>query len=719
METEITLNDLFKSLNNMKGNKSPGPDGYTPEFYKYFWGELHPYLFRSLQYAKTISKKLSVTQRQGVLTCLPKGDKPREFLKNWRPISLLNVDYKILSSAIANKIKPALSQLISEDQKGYVKGRYIGECTRLVNDLLDETERRMIPGLLLLVDFEKAFDSIERGFIEKVLTFLGFGKNIIEWIKILYTDNSSCILNNGHCTEYFDITRGVRQGDPPSGYIFIICLEILNAAINYHTSITGIMIDNSEYLTSQYADDSTIALDGSPDSLENCLNVFNQFGQCSGLRINEDKTEAIWIGSKLHSNEILLPEKKLKWNQTGTFTVLGIKFDLTKTDKTANNFNTYREKITNLLHHWTFRKLTILGKIAVLKSLALPMVVHLLMVLPETDAFVKEIQEIFFRFVWDRGRDKVKRNLMYMSYEKGGLKVPNVKLFANSLKYIWIKKILDNENKSKWKLLIQQRLESFGGNLLWCYDSIELINISNKLNPFWKTVVKAWAALKINSDQPQTKVDVLQKTIWHNSNIKIGNRTVFYKTWHLAGISFINDLVDDDGKFYTHDRFVAKYNIRCNFLQHYAVIHSIPNTWKNIINETNEEMRNEEPKYITILKGLRKPTKYFYNELLETINQVQSKYKQDWENSLENDLDWVYHHQLPFKATIETKLQSFQFNIIHRCLVTNSKLWYFKLRDNNRCSFCNLCKERLNICFGNARCLEGYGYNLRTGSLML
>ena len=110
-------------------------------------------------------------------------------------------------------------------------------------------------------------------------------------------------------------------------------------------------------------------------------------------------------------------------------------------------------------------------------------------------------------------------------------------------------------------------------------------------------------------------------------------------------------------------------------------------------------MRNEEPKYITILKGLRKPTKYFYNELLETINQVQSKYKQDWENSLENDLDWVYHHQLPFKATIETKLQSFQFNIIHRCLVTNSKLWYFKLRDNNRCSFCNLCKETIEHLF--------------------
>lgn len=122
--------------------------------------------------------KLSITQRQGLITCIPKGDKPTEFLKYWRPITLLNVIYKLASGCIAERIKSVLDKLISKDQTGFLSGRYIGENTRLIYDILHLTENLNIPGLLLIVDFKKAFDLISWKFIMNVLDFFNFGDSI-------------------------------------------------------------------------------------------------------------------------------------------------------------------------------------------------------------------------------------------------------------------------------------------------------------------------------------------------------------------------------------------------------------------------------------------------------------------------------------------------------------------------------------------------------------
>jgi hypothetical protein len=114
-------------------------------------------------------------------------------MKNWRPISLLNTVYKLASSCIAERIKPVLPILISNDQTGFIPGRYIGENTRLIYDVLHFTEEQDIPGILLLIDFEKAFDSISWVFIESVLDFFNFGFSIKLWVTTLYTNITSAV----------------------------------------------------------------------------------------------------------------------------------------------------------------------------------------------------------------------------------------------------------------------------------------------------------------------------------------------------------------------------------------------------------------------------------------------------------------------------------------------------------------------------------------------
>jgi len=124
-----------------------------------FWKKIGAFVVRSLNEAFNCGN-LSITQTQGIITCIPKGDKSRLFIQNWRPITLLNTVYKIASGVIANRFKLFMDKLIHNDQTGFIKGRYIGENTRLIYDILHYTEENEIPGLLLLIDFEKAFDSL-------------------------------------------------------------------------------------------------------------------------------------------------------------------------------------------------------------------------------------------------------------------------------------------------------------------------------------------------------------------------------------------------------------------------------------------------------------------------------------------------------------------------------------------------------------------------------
>ena len=151
----------------MKNDKSPGLDGFTVEFFKLFWADIRVIVLRSLNYAYRIGN-LSVTQKLGIITCLPKPNKNRHFLKNWRPISLLNVVYKLASSVIANRIKTVLDSLIHGYQNGLISGRFIGENVKHIHDILFETKNQNLPGFILSVDFEKAFDTVSWKFIENI-----------------------------------------------------------------------------------------------------------------------------------------------------------------------------------------------------------------------------------------------------------------------------------------------------------------------------------------------------------------------------------------------------------------------------------------------------------------------------------------------------------------------------------------------------------------------
>ena len=313
LEKDLTLEELKHALASFADKKSPGEDGFTKEFYQTFFDLIGKDLLNS--YNDSFHKgSLSITQKRASITLIPKGDINLTDLKNWRPISLLNVDYKLLTKVLAMRIKVELilPKLIHTDQTGFISGRYIGQNIRLLSDIMEFSDSKTFQGIFLFVDFEKAFDTLEWSFILKTLEAFNFGDNFRKWVSVLYNNVQSSVMNGGFMTNYFEISRGIRQGCPLSPSLFILAVELLALKIRQNPNCGGIQLPNDqEVKISQFADDTTI-ITSNVDSLKSHLQVIDCFGTVSGLKLNKKKTKAMWLGTMKHSRSKILEFKSTK-----------------------------------------------------------------------------------------------------------------------------------------------------------------------------------------------------------------------------------------------------------------------------------------------------------------------------------------------------------------------------------------------------------------------
>ena len=284
LEGLLLIQEATNYMKKCRADASPGSSGFTGAFYKLFWRNLKVFIVNSLNFAYETGN-LSISQKLGIVILLPKPNKDKMQLSNWRPITLLNHIYKILSGALAERLKPVLPKIVHSDQKGFVSGRYIGECIRNTYDIMEYAKSKNKAALLLLIDFEKAFDSISHSFIIKALHFFGFGFSFIKWINVILNDLSSCINHCGNISDRFKVGRSCRQGDPLSRYLFILCVEILALKIRKEDSVKGFKMGNFEKKLDFYADDLTAYLDGSESSLKNIIHILDEFKLISGLKL--------------------------------------------------------------------------------------------------------------------------------------------------------------------------------------------------------------------------------------------------------------------------------------------------------------------------------------------------------------------------------------------------------------------------------------------------
>ena len=362
VEHPVTTEECKEILKTFNSNKTPGCDEFTKEFYETFFDIIGEDLMNSYNAAFNIGE-LSISQRRGVITLIPKDDEYLLTLENWRPITILNMDYKIIAKVIATRIETLLPVLIHEDRTGFVKDRFFGENVRLIQDVMDYLNNCNSTGIMVAIDFKKAFDSLEWLFIKLSMIKFNFGDNIIRWVSIFYQNIQTAVLNNGFMTNFFQVNRGVRQGCPLSPYLFILCAEILAHKITGEENIKGIEILNKEIKLAQFADDTTLFCTDIL-SVNNALILLQKFGKISGLCLNERKTKAVWLGKDKNRKA-----KPLNLNWTDDpIRILGTFHSYNKQKNLKKNFTIKVQKIQTVLDMWRSRDLTVFWKSSYNKS---------------------------------------------------------------------------------------------------------------------------------------------------------------------------------------------------------------------------------------------------------------------------------------------------------------------------------------------------------------
>ena len=526
----FTMEECYNVVQNMNGEASPGIDGLGAAFYKTFWVKIKHLVLNSLNYAFS-NQCLSCSQKRNVVVLIPKSSvNSRQRIHNFRPISLTCTDYKIGASILAKRLQKVITKLVHTDQTGYIKGRGIFQNIRLIEDIIWYTDKEKIEAVLLSLDYSKAFDCISKSYIQNILAKFGFGPDFQNCFSVFNKDSKSCVLNCGWMTNWFPLGRGLRQGCPLSGLLFVLGIEILSCKIRQCNNIIGIQLplEARQVKITQYADDSTFML-SDEQSVENVIKIVTNFSQISGLKLNENKSQALWLGPwKTRRDKPF----GLQWNTYPNccIKILGVVFHSNKSaSECIENWVKRIENIENIVKSWNKRKITVIGRVTIVKSLMISQIVHLLMVVTVPEWVKTEINTLIFKFLWGgykEGIEKVKRKILIQDFSEGGIKMIDINSFQKKLVMSWVDRLqqvyqIDQKCRPNWSVIPMWILEKFGPEQI-----IFKLNATLKCLPTIYDIIKPcpsfWTLLiKLIYDRPEVKDVTNNDIIWCNDKIII------------------------------------------------------------------------------------------------------------------------------------------------------------------------------------------------------
>ena len=561
LSKDISSDEVLQAIMHGRHGVAPGISGFSREFYQMFREDLIGFIMLYIKFSEDTGI-LSDNQRVGVITLIPKGTKDKKSLKNWRPITLLSTLYKVISGVIGNRFKKCLPAIIGPGQEGFVDGRYMGEVTRLLYDTIhDAYSTKGKTGVIMSIDFEKAFDSVSFSFMEKVIETAGFPKILQTWVKILLKGFRSHINHAGNLLKLIELGRGARQGDPIASILFVLAIEILLIAIRNNPNIEPYRYEALSAVDTPisnkvgaYADDVNIMMPRSEASIRETISTLDRFEILAGLRVNKDKTQMLRIGKGATSAPILCEDLGLKW--VTRMKILGINLSANP-DEMLENFDEKISEIETLLNNFSYRNITVYGRVRVVKALALSKVTHLVQIIPSPPLpKIRKLQRVLNKFIWSGPGQKktvIRQELAEQPPNRGGLGIPNLENFWDSLKLAWLSRLFQSRDDCTWKKLAMSRI-SFSlriphltTNKLLGLGPESIATAAKSIsNPFWKVILAKLPQLE-RTFYTMSKSTIGERIIWDNSDFlhegkplsKKGSGNELHKHFNTV-ISFIS-----------------------------------------------------------------------------------------------------------------------------------------------------------------------------------
>ena len=481
----------------MQGSKTPGPDGFTAEFLKVFSKLISPVLLEAFNEAFA-AKTLPPTFYQASISVLLKEGKDPKEPGSYRPISLLNVDTKLLAKMLATRLEGVLPAIISPDQTGFIKNRFLfSNIRRLYNVLYSPGPAPQRPEVLLSLDAEKAFDRVEWDFLFTVLKRFGFGDKFITWVKLLYQCPLASVLTNSFRSHYFPLCRGTRQGCPLSPLLFALSIEPLAIALRSLENYEGIHRGGIENRVSLYADDLLLYVTNPHSSLPNIMSILKEYGEVSGYKLNYSKSELFPINKPAQSLSYSHFPFKIT---TNSFRHLGVVVTRRIAGLFAANFKPLLERTIHDLERWSHLHITLAGRTNAIKMNVLPKFLFLFqtILIVIRRSFFTTLDKIISSFIWNKKRSRIRNAFLQRPKPDGGMGLPNLQLYywtcnIRALSF-WVQFDKQDENP----LWVQMEHSSCGltslNALLFSPMPLSLHYVKN--NPIVTQSLKIWSGMR-------------------------------------------------------------------------------------------------------------------------------------------------------------------------------------------------------------------------------
>ncbi|WZY76441.1 hypothetical protein YC2023_022825 [Brassica napus] len=399
LQEDFSDEEIKDAFFNLPRNKSCGPDGFSSEFFIGCWSIIGPEITSAVKEFFREGKLL----RQWNSTLLVLIPKIRNASKigDFRPISCLNTLYKVISRLLTGRLKEVLSPVISHAQSAFMPGRLLAENVLLATELIQGYKRKNIsPRAMLKVDLRKAFDSIRWDFVLASLRAIGLPHRFINWISECISSASFTICINGEAGGYFKSSRGLRQGDPLSPYLFVLAMEVFSRLlksryasgyIEYHPSAKPVDISHL-----MFADDVMVFYDGSSSSLHGISETLDDFAMWSGLEINHNKSELFTAGlSQLETITSMSYGFPI-----GTLPIRYLGLPLMHRKLRISEYSPLLDKIAASFNAWSARHLSFAGRLVLIKSVISGTVVFWITTFILPKGCIKKIESLCSKFLW-------------------------------------------------------------------------------------------------------------------------------------------------------------------------------------------------------------------------------------------------------------------------------------------------------------------------------